>query len=196
MIIAILAYLGHLAGTLTAKFGFFLQKRLHLQLENSKDSKDSESGESGENQESEKKNKPVYTSLPWLIGFAFIVGGGVFETLMLPYADLVLISTNLIAGIVFNTFLSIRYLDEEFICMYDVAAFACMGIGGMTIVLIANTDKKSTTSEQMKQDLGAGRTIAYFLLSLGVIAATNIYLYFFLKAVGRFENDLQTWAKQ
>lgn len=57
----------------------------------------------------------------------------------LPYADLILISTNAITAILFNTFLSIKFLGEKFIWRYDVPAFSLMAIGGMLIVLMAST---------------------------------------------------------
>ncbi len=59
--------------------------------------------------------------------------------LVLPFADLVLISSNGITAITFNTFLSIKFLGEKFIWRYDVPAFAFMGFGAITIVLLAST---------------------------------------------------------
>ena len=58
---------------------------------------------------------------------------------LLAYADLVLISTNYIAGIIFNTFLSIKFLDEKFVWRYDLPALTLMCAGALTIVLLANT---------------------------------------------------------
>ena len=66
---------------------------------------------------------------------------------MLAYADLVLISTNMIAGIIFNTFLSIRFLGEKFLWKYDLPAFALMATGAITIVLLADTDEKLFTPD-------------------------------------------------
>ena len=67
--------------------------------------------------------------------------------LALPFADLVLISTNSISAIIFNTFLSIKYLGEKFIWKYDVPAFSFMGAGGILIVLMAKTDDRKYSPE-------------------------------------------------
>ena len=75
---------------------------------------------------------------------------------MLAYADLVLISTNMIVGVIFNTFLSIRFLGEKFLWKYDLPAITSMVVGAMTIVLLADTDEKLFTPDQMKELLGSG----------------------------------------
>ena len=115
---------------------------------------------------------------------------------LLAYADLVLISTNFAAGIVFNTFLSIKFLGEKLMWKYDLAAFALICLGGILIGLIANTDEKLFTADQMKELLLAGRTVTYLLVALGSIITTNIYLHIFLRAVAKFDEDLKSWAKQ
>ena len=81
--------------------------------------------------------------------------GVIIHIVALPYADLVLISTNMIWAIVFNTFLSIRYLGEKFIWKYDLVAFSFMGIGMMTIVLLANPDEVMYTAEELKDLLSS-----------------------------------------
>ena len=74
MIVALLAYLGHLIGTLIAKFGLFIQKRLHLQLESAEKNKDEDKRIL--DTVAEKKETPVYCRWQWLVGFAFIIVGG------------------------------------------------------------------------------------------------------------------------
>ena len=58
---------------------------------------------------------------------------------VLPYADIVLISTNSITAIAYNTFLSIHCLGEKFLCKYDLPAFSLMGVGAITIILLSKT---------------------------------------------------------
>ena len=114
---------------------------------------------------------------------------------LLAYADLVLISTNYIAGIIFNTFLSIRFLGEKFLWKYDLPAFALMAIGAMTIVLLADTDEKLFTPDQMKALLTNIRSVIYLLTALVLVIFTIIYVRMFLKAIVKFEEDLHSWAK-
>ena len=132
----------------------------------------------------------------WLIGFAIIVIGGAIQVWLLAFADLVLISTNMIVGVVFNTFLSIKFLGEKFLWKYDLPAISFMMIGAMIIVLLADTDEKMFTPDEMKSLLLSTQTLIYLLVGFVAIVAVNLYLHQFLKRVVRFEEDMQSWAKQ
>ena len=98
-------------------------------------------------EENQVKSRPVFLRWRWIVGLIVMALGGVLQFLALPFADLVLISTNSIAAIIFNTFLSIRYLGEKFIWKYDVPAFSFMGLGGVIIVMMAKTDDRKYTPE-------------------------------------------------
>ena len=102
-----------------------------------------------DNEESSKE-RPVYCRFQWVAGLVCILGGGAIQFAVLPYADLVLISTNMIAGVVFNTFLSIKFLGERFMWKYDLPALALMCAGALTIVLLAKTDVTLYTPDQQK----------------------------------------------
>ena len=106
--------------------------------------------------------------------------GGVLQFLALPFADLVLISTNSIAAIIFNTFLSIRYLEEKFIWKYDVPAFSFMGLGGVVIVMMAKTDDRKYSPEQIKQLLTMPGSVTCTIVGLISLVLTLIYLRVFL----------------
>ena len=84
----------------------------------------------------------------WLAGGGIIVLGGTIQFLVLPYADLVMVSTNMISGIIFNTFISIK-LDEIFLCKYDFPALGMMSIGALIIVLIAKPNENQYTKQEM-----------------------------------------------
>ena len=85
----------------------------------------------------------------WLAGGGIIVLGGTIQFLVLPYADLVMVSTNMISGIIFNTFISIKFLDEIFLCKYDFPALSMMSIGALVIVLIAKPNDSQYTKHEM-----------------------------------------------
>ena len=68
--------------------------------------------ETAERQEEREKIKPIYKRVQWNVGLSLLLFGGIMQVVVLPYADLVLISTNAITAIIFNTFLSIKYLGE------------------------------------------------------------------------------------
>ena len=89
------------------------------------------------------------------MGLSLLLFGGVMQVVALPYADLVLISTNAITAIIFNTFLSIKYLDEKFVWRYDVPALSLMSIGALIIVLLANADDKKLYPDDIKRLLSS-----------------------------------------
>ena len=106
---------------------------MHLQLEQNKSSEVDEVNPSG-------KERPVFCRFQWIAGFVCLIGGGAIQFVSLPYIDLVLVSTNMISGIIFNTFLSIKFLDEKFVWRYDLPALTLLCAGALTIVLLANTE--------------------------------------------------------
>ena len=83
------------------------------------------------------------------------------QVVALPYADLVLISTNAITAILFNTFLSIRYLGEKFVWKYDVPALTLMSLGALVIVLVSEADEKKFTPEEIKELLTSLQSIIF-----------------------------------
>ena len=117
----------------------------------------------------------------WLAGGGIIVLGGVIQFLVLPYADLVLISTNMISGIIFNTIISIKFLSEQFLCKYDFPALAMMSIGALIIVLIAKPNEKMYTKDEMVTLLTSYQSMAFFIFTVVACTGSAIYLYFFLR---------------
>ena len=95
------------------------------------------------------------------MGLALLLIGGGMQVVALPYADLVLISTNAITAILFNTFLSIRYLGEKFVWKYDVPALTLMSLGALVIVLVSEADEKKFTPEEIKELLTSLQSIIF-----------------------------------
>ena len=123
-----------------------------------------------------------------------IAGGITF--ICLPYANLVLISSNMIAAIAFNTFLSIKFLGEKFILKYDLPAFSLMASGGIMIVLLAATKSEDIrTPDEIVALLESTQSIIFFIITIAIGIGTVIYLRVFLKQIRRFEKELHAWAK-
>ena len=145
--VAILGYLVHLSGMVVSKSGLFLQKLCHIDREKRENSP----------QDSEfvrfqpPTKKPVYCYCIWHIGFWMLIVGGGMQIAVLPFVSLVLISTNSITAIAFNTFLSVKYLGERMNWKYDLPAFALMGIGGFSIVMLAQTSEETFSREYIIQ---------------------------------------------
>ena len=118
------------------------------------------------------------------------------QVVALPYCDLVLISTNAITAILFNTFLSIKFLGEKFIWQFDVPAFTLMGAGGVIIVLMASADDKKYTADEIKGLLTTAESLVCTFCGLIFLIGTLIYLRIFLKQIAKFETDIENWVKE
>ena len=141
-----------------------------------------------------QKRKPVFCRCQWIVGFILMTLGGIFQIIALPFCDLVLISTNSITAILFNTFLSIRYLGEKFVPKYDVPSFTLMGAGGLTIVLLASHDDKKFTPREIKGQLTTVLSISCTASGFLCLLCTLLYLRGFLKQIKKFELDMKNWV--
>ena len=142
------------------------------------------------------KNKtPVYRNIKWSFGCLLILTGILVQLAVLPYADLVLISTNSISAIAFNTLLSVKCLGEKFVCKYDLPAFLFMGAGAITIVMLASTTEKVFNREMIVDILTSNRSLYFGAGTLITIALTIIFLEIFDDQVERFQQDLEFWTK-
>ena len=101
------------------------------------------------------------------------------QLLALPYADLVLISTNSITAIIFNTFLAVRCLGEKFVYKYDLAAFGFMGTGAITIVMLSSTTEKVFTKDMIIEMLTSNKTLYFGLGTLILIILASVWLKIF-----------------
>ena len=115
--------------------------------------------------------------------------------MVLPYADLVLISTNSITAIAYNTFLSICFLGEKFIWKYDMPAFAFMGLGSITILFLASTSDKEFTHDQIYEMLTARQSLIMASIVVAFLVGTLVYTHIFLNQITRFDEDLDVWTK-
>ena len=98
---------------------------------------------------------------------------------VLPFADLVLISTNSITAIAYNTFLSIKCIGEKFIWKYDLPAFMIMGAGAITIVMLASTTEKVFTAEKILNLLFSSNSFYFSLGSAVFLTVTITYIKIF-----------------
>ena len=83
----------------------------------------------------------------YILGFVLLTISGLIHSAVLPFADLVLLSTMTAYGILFSTILSIRFLKENFICKYDLPSFILIILGSATIVAFSNQEEKEYTIE-------------------------------------------------
>ena len=135
---AIIAYFVDLTGTFFGQVGYLLMKQALLKAEDDaiKDPK--------------KKVRSPYLSFRYLFGFILLGLSAIIHGAVMPFADLVLLSTITAAGIVFSTLLSIKFLKEKFICKYDLPSFTLIIIGCTIIVALSNQEETEYPPERIK----------------------------------------------
>ena len=120
---------------------YLLQKMAHHKIE--------------ENNKSSMSSVKVYCTCTWIIGFILSVVGGTVGVLVLPYCDLVLLSTTVGISIIMSNLLAMRFLGEKIIWRYDLPAFLLVVAGCTSIVFLSEEDNqvlnKATVLHLLKQ---------------------------------------------
>ena len=103
----------------------------------------------------------AYCSWFWFGGFLLSASSVTIHLSVLPYADLTLLSTNSIVGILFAQILSVMFLGEKWIAKYDLGALFFIISGCATIVLISDKEEIKFDAESIKEMLFNFTTISY-----------------------------------
>ena len=122
------------------------------------------------------KRKQVFCTCKWLIGFILMALGSILHIVVLPFVDVVVLSTGTGISLVCNTVLAIWYLGESFNVKYDVPSFTLIIGGCATIVLLSQFDEIEYTPEDIKRLISSGGSIAlYIMYFVAVICAILQY---------------------
>ena len=93
------------------------------------------------------QNPSVYCSCTWIIGFVCLFAGQIFNLVALPFVGLVLFSTTVAIGIVFNNIIAMRYLGEKLVWKYDFPAFVLVVTGCTAIILLYRQNNEELTPQ-------------------------------------------------
>ena len=101
---------------------------------------------------------------------------------MTAFADIVLLSFNAATAIVFQVLLSIIFLNEVFVCRYDLPAMTLIIAGSSCIILTANFSDLPLSVEILKDHLSSAKSIGFYaftftLLNLAFIAKRRMLKY-------------------
>ena len=100
----------------------------------------------------------------WLTGLIVLTLCGLGQVLVLPFVDVTLLSTTLVAAIVFNQIFSITILKEKATPKYDVPADLLIIGGCLMVALLSNYEEVSYSSERVKGLLKAPISIFLYFL--------------------------------
>ena len=87
------------------------------------------------------ENQPQNCSffqLKWLAGYLLLIMSSALMVLILPFCDLVLMSSSSAAAIMFGVILSVFWLNETFVWRYDMTAVLVIILGSVLTVLQSN----------------------------------------------------------
>ena len=109
-----------------------------------------------------KRRNPYFTC-EWIVGFLMLVVGSVIHVVVLPFVDLVILSTGTSIAIVMNTLLSVLYLGEKFVPRYDITAFSLIIVGSLAIVIMSDYSETTFTPDRIKELISSAQTIIFML---------------------------------
>lgn len=163
-----LAYIIDVIGKLCAALSYLIMKIAHHRIEEI-------------HKEDSTASVKVYCTATWIIGLILCVLGGTLNVLMLPYCDLVLLSTSVGLSIIFSNILAMRFLGEKLVLKYDLTAFFLV-VGGCTgIILLSKVDDETLTVDRVKELLFTVQSIVYMVFTVLLLISSLISVSFLVK---------------
>jgi len=107
--------------------------------------------------------------------------------MVLPYADLTLLSVNSIAGIIFASGMAMVWLNETWITKYDLSSFLFIVLGCGSIVILSDKTQVEFNSDMVKKMLMSLKTILYLTVCCVVVVFDYWLLKVMLKKLREFE---------
>ena len=135
-IVSISAYLADMVDTVIAGYSYILQKQGLIQ-------------NLQKNMAGEKE--PIICNKRWLCGFLLLLASSAAHLLFLPFAELTLLMTNRVVGVLVSYVFSILILKEKPVLKYDVPAVLFLVTGCLTIVFLSSQEAISYPKDRVIQ---------------------------------------------
>ena len=139
--IAIVAFIIDCCASFLVSVSYIAQKKGFIKVENS--------GLNGT-----KRQNPYFTC-EWIVGFILLFIGSLIHVAVLPFVDLVILSTGTAISIVLNTVMSVMYLGEKFLPAYDIPALSMIIVGSLAICLMSSYDETTFTPDRIRELLAS-----------------------------------------
>ena len=127
-----------------------------------------------------KRLNPYYTC-EWIFGFFILITGSFIHVAVLPFADLVILSTGSAIATVLNTLMAVFYLGEKSLLSYDIPALTMIVGGSLAIVGLSDYSDTTYTPESIEDLLISSGTMIFMLLYLLVAFFTFLQYQWHLK---------------
>ena len=180
-LVAFIAFLVDVFGTFLCQVSYMLQKQAILSVE--------DSGLNG------KSKKSPYCTKLYGAGFTLLILGTIVHASVLPFCDIVLLSTNTATGIIISSFLAIKYLGEKPVWKFDLPSVGLIIIGCLAIVSLSNYEDKTFTVDEITLLLSRPVTIAFLSFYVFAAACTYLFWQWFYKKALQFNTDTNDWVR-
>lgn len=133
-----------------------------------------------------EKRRSGFLTCEWMSGFGMMVIGQILHIVVLPFCDLVVLSTDTAQAILFSNLLSVLYLKEKFLWRFDGPAMFLIVIGSIIIVSLSNYNESVYTPDDIIALLTSTVSITSFASAIVVSAATIIQYLWHLRKLRTF----------
>jgi len=116
--------------TMLNQVSYVMMKQVQIQFEN-------------------QPNTNSFFQCKWLTAYGLLWISSIITVLIIPYIDLVLISTQGAVAVIFSVILSVFWLKETFILRYDLPALTVIILGSVLMVLLANEKTEPYSLDQL-----------------------------------------------
>ena len=178
----LMAFLSDVLATFVVQVAYIIMKLAILEVE--------KSGMNGQ------KKKNIYCMKRYIIGFCLLFIGSVWHVVVLPFCDVVLLSTNTATGILMALWLSIKYLGEKPVYKYDIPSAVLIVTGCLLICVLSSYSDKTFTSEEIHTLLTRPSSIMFLCFFACLVAGFFLTWKWFTKGLNRFNSDLTLWMKK
>lgn len=141
-------------------------------------------------------NRAHCWNLTWWMGMMLMMCGTVLHLILLPYADMTLLSANSSIAILANLFLSMWLFNEKFIMRYDLPALILIIGGTLCIILLANKQQEKYEGQALIDLIGETKAIIFFIIVGLFIIITHCVVYLFRKSLRNFETDADEYDQK
>ena len=167
------AYLIDVVGKLLTALSYLIMKIAHHKLE-------------ARQKEEGVADVKVYCTCTWILGLICAAVGGLLNVLVLPFCDLVLLSTTVGLSIIFSNLLAMRFLGEKLEWKYDLVSFLCV-VGGCTaIILLSVNDDEKLTKDKIVELLTTVQSIIFLSFSILLLIASLFAFKLLVKSAKNF----------
>ena len=171
---AVIAFFADLFGTFATQVAYILMKKGMHKVENT--------GLNG------LKARSGYLTCEWLSGFGLMMLGSFIHVIVLPFCDLVILSTITAAAIIMNQVMAVMYLKEKIVWKFDGPALLLILLGSILICALSSYSENSYTPDDIRELLWSGVTLAFFLMTAIFTGATIAQYIWHLRKLKSF-ND-------